>query len=55
MADLIVASGIREQLPDHSVSSDSYDAFDDEVKDLLAEASPRTKENDRKTVQTRDL
>ena len=55
MADLIVQSAVKEQLADHNVSSDFYDAFDDEVKDLLTEAARRAEENERKTVQARDL
>ena len=55
MADLIVQSAVKEQLADHNVSSDFYDAFDNEVKDLLTEAARRAEENERKTVQARDL
>ena len=55
MADLIVQSAVKEQLANHNVSADFYDAFDHEVKDLLTEAARRTEENERKTVQARDL
>jgi histone H3/H4 len=55
MADLIVQSAIKEQLADHNVSSNFYDAIDGEVKDLLADAAQRAEDNDRKTVQPRDL
>ena len=55
MADLIVQVAVKEQLTDHNVSSDFYDALDGEVEDLLADASQRAADNDRKTVQSRDL
>jgi histone H3/H4 len=38
-----------------NVSSDFYDALDDEVDQLLENAARRAEENDRKTVQPRDL
>jgi histone H3/H4 len=37
------------------VSSDFYDALDDEVAELLADAADRAEANGRKTVQPRDL
>lgn len=55
MADLIVQSAVKEQLSDNNVSSDFYDALDDEVENLLADAARRAEDNDRKTVQPRDL
>lgn len=55
MADLIVQAAVKEQLADNNVSSDFYDALDGEVKDLLADAAQRAEDNDRKTVQPRDL
>ena len=55
MTDLIVQSAVKEQLADQNVSADFYDALDSEVADLLADASQRAKDNDRKTVQPRDL
>ena len=55
MADLIVKAAIKEQLADQNVSADFYDALDGQVKDLLADASQRAEDNDRKTVQPRDL
>ncbi|WP_273836927.1 DUF1931 domain-containing protein [Halococcus sp. PRR34] len=55
MADLIVHSTVKEQLADQNVSSDFYGALDDEVSELLADAAQRADENDRKTVQARDL
>jgi histone H3/H4 len=55
MADLIVQSAVKEQLADHNVSADFYDALDGKVEELLADASQRAEDNDRKTVQPRDL
>jgi histone H3/H4 len=55
MADFIVQSAVKEELADQNVSADFYDALDGEVEDLLADASRRADDNDRKTVQPRDL
>jgi histone H3/H4 len=55
MADFIVQSAVKEQLADNDVSSDFYDALDSEVANVLAEAAQRADDNDRKTVQSRDL
>ena len=55
MADLTVKSAVKEQLADQNVSSDFYEALDDEVSDLLDDAAQRAEDNDRKTVQPRDL
>jgi histone H3/H4 len=55
MTDLIVKAAVKEQLADQNVSSDFYAALDSEVADLLAEAAQRAADNDRKTVQSRDL
>ena len=55
MTDLIVKAAVKEQLADHAVSSAFYDALDSEVEDLLEEAAQRAGDNDRKTVQPRDL
>lgn len=55
MSDLIVKSAVKEALADHNVSSDLYDALNDEVAELLEEAAMRADANDRKTVQPRDL
>jgi histone H3/H4 len=55
MADLIVKSTVKEALADKNVSADFYDNLDAEVKELLEEASRRAEQNDRKTVQARDL
>jgi histone H3/H4 len=55
MADLIVKAAVKEALDDMNVSSDFYDALDAEVGELLDDAARRAGENDRKTVQPRDL
>jgi histone H3/H4 len=55
MADLIVKAAVKEALQEKNVASDFYDALDDKVAELLEEASRRAEENDRKTVQPRDL
>jgi histone H3/H4 len=55
MADLIVQAAVKEQLDQMNVSSDFYDALDGEVSDLLEDAAQRADDNDRKTVQPRDL
>ncbi|EMA54492.1 MULTISPECIES: hypothetical protein [Halococcus] len=55
MADLIVKAAVKEALDDSNVAADFYDALDAEVEDLLEDASRRAEENDRKTVQARDL
>ena len=55
MADLIVQSAVKDQLEDHNVASDFYDALDKEVAELLDTAARRAEDNNRKTVQPRDL
>ena len=55
MADLIVKAAVKEYLADQNVSSDFYYALDEEVSDLLEDAAGRAEDNDRKTVQARDL
>ncbi|MDZ7849825.1 MAG: DUF1931 family protein [Halodesulfurarchaeum sp.] len=55
MADLIVKAAVKEALDDKNVSSDFYDALDERVDDLLADAGRRAEANGRKTVQPRDL
>lgn len=55
MANLIVKAAIKEQLDQMNVSSDFYDALDAEVSELLEETARRANENDRKSVQPRDL
>ncbi|GAA0260594.1 DUF1931 domain-containing protein [Haladaptatus pallidirubidus] len=55
MGNLIVKAAVKEQLEDQNVASDFYDALDEEVAAVLEDASRRAEENDRKTVQARDL
>lgn len=55
MSELIVKSAVKERLTDKNVSADFYDALDSEVEDLLQDAAQRAQDNDRKTVQPRDL
>ena len=55
MSDLIVKAAVKDALSDHNVSADLYDALNEEVADMLDEASERAEANDRKTVQPRDL
>lgn len=55
MADLIVKAAVKDALNEMNVASDFYDALDEEVQDLLDDAARRAGENDRKTVQPRDL
>jgi len=55
MSDLVVKAAVREELEEHNVAADFFDALDDEVEGLLDEAARRAEANDRKTVQPRDL
>ena len=55
MADLITKAAVKAALSDKNVSSDFYEALDEEVKELLEVAARRAEDNDRKTVQPRDL
>ncbi len=55
MSDLIVKAAVKEALDDKNVASDFYEALDDEVSELLEDAAQRAEDNDRKTVQPRDL
>jgi histone H3/H4 len=55
MADLIVKAAVKEALDDMNVASDFYDALDGEVAEILEDAARRAQDNDRKTVQPRDL
>ena len=55
MSGLIVKAAVKDALSKHNVSTDFYDALDEEVTELLEDAAERTEANDRKTVQARDL
>ena len=55
MADLIVKAAVKERLDQMNVSADLYDALDEEVAAVLDDAARRAEDNDRKTVQPRDL
>ena len=55
MANTIVKAAVKEELGDMNVSADFYDALDEEVSGILEDAEHRATENDRKTVQPRDL
>ncbi len=55
MVDLIIKSGVQDALSEHSISSDFYEALDNEVAELLENASRRAEANDRKTVMPQDL
>ena len=55
MPDLVVQSNVKDQLEDMNVAADFYDALDEEVDQLLERAAQRAQENDRKTVQPRNL
>ena len=55
MANLTVKSAVKDELSEMNVSSDFYDALNEDVSQLLEDAARRADENDRKTVQPRDL
>ena len=55
MADLIVKSAVKQYLDEKNVASDFYDVLNEEVEELLEDAGRRAENNDRKTVQPRDL
>lgn len=55
MSDLIVKAAVKDALDNKNVASDFYDALDEEVEELLADAEERAESNGRKTVQPRDL
>jgi histone H3/H4 len=55
MADLIVQTQVREALDDYQVSAEFFEALDEEVEELLADAARRTEANDRTTVMPYDL
>jgi histone H3/H4 len=53
--ELVVKAAVKRELDDVNVSSDFYDALNVVVANVLHEAEERARENDRKTVQPRDL
>lgn len=55
MADLIVKAAVKNAITDQNVGGDFYDELDAAVQDLLDDAARRAQDNDRKTVQARDL
>lgn len=55
MGDLIVKAAVKEELEGNNVSADFYETLDEEVSELLEDASERAEANDRKTVTPRDL
>jgi len=55
MTDLVFKSNVKEALEEMQVSADLYDALDDEVEELLADAVRRAQANDRTTVMPHDL
>lgn len=55
MSNLIVKAAVKEEQSDMNISADFYDALDKEVEELLDAAAQRADNNDRKTVQPRDL
>ncbi|QLG61987.1 DUF1931 domain-containing protein [Halorarum salinum] len=55
MADLVVKSAVKEKLEGKNVAGDLYESLNEEVAELLDDAARRAEENERKTVQPRDL
>lgn len=55
MADYVVQAAVREELDEHNISGDFFEALDEEVEELLEDAARRAEANDRVTVQPRDL
>jgi histone H3/H4 len=55
VTDTVVKAAVKDELGEMNVSGDFYDALDSEISDLLADAAQRAQDNDRKTVQPRDL
>ncbi|MDG5776875.1 DUF1931 domain-containing protein [Haloarculaceae archaeon H-GB2-1] len=53
--NIVVKAAVKRELDDYQVSSDFYDALDGRIATLLDEAAERARENDRKTVQPKDL
>ena len=56
MSDLLVVRAkIKDVAKDMNVASDFGEALSKKVEELISEAVRRAKENDRKTIQPRDL
>jgi histone H3/H4 len=55
MADVIVKAAVKDAVEDLNVGADFYDELDAAVHDLLDDATQRAEQNNRKTVQARDL
>ena len=55
MTNITVKSAVKDELSEMNVSSDFYEALDEDVSEALEDAARRADENDRKTVQPRDL
>lgn len=55
MSELIVKAAVKEAVGEKNVSSEFYEALDEEVGELLDRVSERAEANGRKTVQPRDL
>ncbi|MFC7059886.1 histone-like protein [Halovenus salina] len=55
MVNLVVKAAVQEELDEMNVASDLYEALDEDVEELLADAARRAQQNERKTVQPRDL
>lgn len=55
MSDLIVKSAVKDEVDEQNVASDFYEALNEEVAELVADAAERADANGRKTVQPRDL
>lgn len=53
--NFIVKAGVKDRMSNVDVSSDFYLKLDKEVEEIIHEAARRARENDRKTVQPRDL
>lgn len=55
MPDLIVKTGVQDELEEYQISAGFYEALDEEVKDLLEDAARRAEANERRTVMPQDL
>jgi len=55
MSELIVKSAVKDEVDEQNVASDFYEALNEEVAELIADAAERSEANGRKTLQPRDL